>query len=185
MEIRFGYKSIDLDDCIIVDNTRNFSGKEKKNRFGKIVNGEGRRNFLVELSEDQFHDLKDRGWDVGVFGAEATDRDPTYFIRVNVSWYKASPKIHYISEGIDTLLDESRVGDLDFVNFERLGVRCEQANKQKEDGSWIKKPFVRELWAEVTPDRFRARYANLQRAAQVNDSLPAEGEAEDDGELPF
>lgn len=186
MEIGYGYKCIDLDDCVIVDNTRNFSGKEKKNRMGKTVNGEGRRNFGVELTEEQYEDLKERGWDVAVFGAGMQDRDPTYFLRVNLSWYKNPPEVHYISEQVDTLLDEAHVGNLDYVNFERLDMKCQQVNKQREDGSWVKKPYVIILWATVTPDRFRARYANLQRSVQddaADDFAPAE--EVDDGELPF
>lgn len=185
MEFEYGYKSIGLDDCIIVDGQRNFSGKEKQ-RNGRIVNGEGRRNFLVELTEDQYNDLKDHGWDVGVFGADKQDRDPTYFLRVHVSWYKEDPLIHYISGDVDTLLDESRVGDLDYVNFKRLCMECTQVNKQDKNNNWVKKPYVRELWAEVTPNRFRERYANLRRAEQAYD-IPDEpvNTEEDDGEPPF
>lgn len=180
MELAFGYKSIDLDDCVIVDNTRNFSGREKKNRMGKTVNGEGRRNFCVELSEEQYLELKERGWDVSVFGAGAEDRDPTYFLRVNLSWYKSKPEVHYISEQVDTLMDEEHVGILDMVNFERLDMKCQQVNKQREDGSWVKKPYVVIMWATVTPDRFRARYANLKPAVQEEPYTEAE-----DGDEPF
>ena len=187
MEFDYGYKCLNLDDCVIVEGSRNFAGREKM-RNGRIVNGEGRRNFLVELTPDQYEDLKAHGWDVGVFGADSQDRDPTYFLRVNLSWYKAVPEVHYISKDksgrIDTILDEAHVSCLDRVNFERLDMTCDQVNKQDKNGNWVKKPYVAILWATVTPDRFRERYSDLQRAVQEEEA-PVEEAGEDDGELPF
>lgn len=177
MEIYFGHKSIDLDDCELLD-SRNFAGREiVKN--GRTVNGEGRRNFLVKINQEQYDELFERGWDVGRFSAQNEEDEPICFLRVNVSYYKAEPRIHYIVEGNDTLLPEDRIDILDRVNFERLDVRCDEVNKQKANGNWVKKPFVRELWATVTADRFRSRYAYLDPA-----NKPEEPENEAD-ELPF
>lgn len=177
MEIYFGHKSIDLDDCELLD-SRNFAGREIiKN--GRTVNGEGRRNFLVKIDPEQYDELFERGWDVGRFSAQNEEDEPTCFLRVNISYFKAEPRIHYIVEGNDTLLSEDRIDILDRVNFERLDVRCDEVNKQKANGNWVKKPFVRELWATVTADRFRSRYAYLDPA-----NKPEEPDNEAD-ELPF
>lgn len=180
MELYFNYKSIDLVDCELVGK-RNFSGNEVV-RNGRTVNGAGRRNFLVKISEEQFDILNEKGWDVGRFAARDADVEPECFLRVNLSYYKNPPEIHYISDGVDTLLDEDHVRDLDYVNFERLDIRAAEVNKQKQDGSWVKKPFVTVLWATVTADRFAQRYSNLkpsQNGAQI-----AVGE-EDVGDYPF
>lgn len=177
MNIYFGYKSIDLDDCEIIGK-RNFSGNEIT-RNGRTVNSEGRRNFLVKITEEQFDILNEKGWDVGRFAEREPNVEPDCFLRVNISYYKSEPTVHYIVNGVDTLLDEKRLKDLDFVNFERLDIRAAEVNKQKSDGTWVKKPFVNELWAVVTADRFRARYAGL---ASGETEQPSD---DDDGELPF
>lgn len=174
MEFEFGHRSIDLFDCELSD-SRNFAGREIiKN--GRTVNSEGRRNFLVKLNEEQFEELEQRGWDVVRFGASNPDRDPEYYLRVNISYFKAAPTIHYIVGNNDTLLPENELDILDRVNLERLDIRCDEVNKQKANGNWVKKPFVRELFATVTADRFRTRYAHLNQHVE-------EPETEDD--LPF
>lgn len=167
MNIYFGYKSIDLDDCELIGD-RNFAGLEKiKN--GRTVNGEGRRNFLVKITEDQFDMLREKGWDVGRFSQQDPNKDPDCFLRVNISYYKNPPIVHYISSGVDTLLDEDHLRDLDCVNMKRLDIRAAEVNKQKMDGTWVKKPFVNELWATVTADRFRERYSNLNTSNSNSD----------------
>ena len=53
MNFEFGYKSVDLFDCTIVEGSRNFSGEERK-RNGRVMNSEGNRNFLIELDPDAY-----------------------------------------------------------------------------------------------------------------------------------
>ena len=163
MNIYFGHKSIDFDDCEILNN-RNFSGNEVV-RNGRTVNGKGRRNFLIAITPDQYDELREKGWDVGQFAPQEEGDDPNCFIRVNISYFKSAPEIHYISDGVDTLLREDQLDTLDHVNFEHVDIRCDEVNKQKVNGDWVKKPFVAVMWATVTPDRFRSRYEYLNHPA--------------------
>lgn len=179
MNIYFGHKSIDFDDCEILNN-RNFEGREVI-RNGRTVNSKGRRNFLIAISPEQYEELIEKGWDVGQFAPREDGDEATCFIRVNLSYFKAPPKVHYISEGQDTMLTEEQVSILDHVNFERVDIRCSEVNKQKQDGTWVKKPFVMELWATVTPDRFRNRYEYLNHSEE-EDLHDMSG---DDSDLPF
>lgn len=159
MNMYFGYKSIDLEDCELIGK-RNFAGNEiTKN--GRTVNSAGRRNFLVKITEEQYDILREKGWDVGRFAETEPGVAPDCFLRVNISYYKNPPIVHYIAGGVDTQLTEDRLGMLDTVNFERLDIRAAEVNKQKADGTWVKKPFVLELWATVTADRFVSRYSYL------------------------
>jgi len=182
MNMYFGYKSIDLEDCEVIGK-RNFAGEEimKNNR---TVNSAGRRNFLVAISDEQFDILKEKGWDVGRFAEVEPGVPGSCFLRINVSYYKNPPIVHYIANGVDTLLDEGRLAMLDRVNFERLDIRAAEVNKQKMDGSWVKKPFVLEMWATVTADRFMSRYSYLNEHESANE---ANDEADDttDEDLPF
>lgn len=183
MNLYFGYKSIDLEDCEVIGK-RNFAGEEilKNNR---TVNSAGRRNFLVKISEEQFDILREKGWDVGRFSEVEPGVPSDCFLRVNVSYYKNPPIIHYIADGVDTLLDESRLSMLDRVNFERLDIRASEVNKQKMDGTWVKKPFVLELWATVTADRFMSRYSYLNEHEHVNPYTAPAADDSNDEETPF
>lgn len=162
MKYYFDYKTVDLMGCTIVEGTRNFGGRERKNQNGKIVNNEGKRNFLLELDADAYEDFRDKNWNVGCFAARNENEEPRYFLRVNVSWYKVAPTIHMISEGNDTLLDEAHVHLLDSVNILDLDIRCTAVNKQNiNTGEWKKNAFVDEMWVTVTPNRFASKYEYL------------------------
>ena len=136
-------------------------------------------------TEEQFDILREKGWDVGRFSEVEPGVPSDCFLRVNVSYYKNPPIIHYIANGVDTLLDESRLSMLDRVNFERLDIRASEVNKQKMDGTWVKKPFVLELWATVTADRFMSRYSYLNEHEHANPSTAPAADDSDDEEVPF
>lgn len=181
MNYYFGYKSIDFDDCELIGK-RNFAGNEVT-KNGRTVNGAGRRNFLIKISEEQYDDLLSKGWDVGRFAEREPGVEPDCFIRINLSYYKNPPIVHMISNGVDTLLTEDRLVDLDHVNFERLDIRASEVNKQRIDGTWVKKPFVLEMWAVVTADRFKARYSYLNNTE--NNSASSEEQPYAEEEPPF
>lgn len=161
MNFEFGYKSVDLFDCTIVEGSRNFSGEERK-RNGRVMNSEGNRNFLIELDPDAYETFKDAGWNVGRFAQREEGIEPNGFLRVTVSYFKQPPIIHLISGDTVTDLDESRLHRLDRMNILDLDIRCNVVNKQNRDGDWKKNAYVDEMWVTVTPDRFAAKYAHLQ-----------------------
>lgn len=179
MIAEFSFKTVNLENCII--DRRNFSGNEVK-RNGRTLNEEGRRNFLLILDPEMTEEFKDRGWAVGKFAQREEGVEPEGFLRINVSYFKQPPIIHYISNGVDTLLDESRLHILDKVNMENIDMRIVAVNKQNRDGVWQKRAFVDEMWITVTPDRFMEKYKNLRRSN--DEAVMANSPAEDD-ELPF
>ena len=164
MYFDFGYKSVDLENCVIVDRSRNFGGRERKdNRTGRVTNNEGNRNFLIELTPDEYEEFKEQNWNVGRFAAREEGVEPNGFLRVTVSYFKVAPIIHLISDGVETMLDESRVHMLDNMNFLNLDMRCTAVNKQNRDGEWKKYAYVDEMWVTVAHDRFRDKYAYLNK----------------------
>lgn len=156
----FGYKCVNLENCKIVESSRNFSGEERK-RNGRTMNSEGNRNFLIELDPDVYEVFKEEGWNVGRFAAREDGVEPNGFLRVTVSYYKTPPIIHLISDGNVVDLDEYRVGRLDRMNILNLDMRCNAVNKQNRDGEWKKSAYVDEMWVTVVPDRFASKYAYL------------------------
>ena len=173
----FGFKTVNLEDCTI--DRRNFGGGEVK-RNGRILNEAGKRNFLLILSPDMIAEFEDRGWNVGQFAQRDPDVVPEGFMRVNVSYYKNPPIIHYISGNVDTLLDESRLYLLDNVDMENIDMRIVGVNKQNKDGIWKKYAYVEEMWVTVTPDRFATKYANLRKTVEA-----PQHPAEENSETPF
>ena len=171
----FGFKTVNLEDCVI--DRRNFGGSEIK-RNGRILNDAGKRNFLLILSPEMTEEFMDRGWNVGKFSQRDPDVEPEGFMRVTISYFKNPPIIHYISGDVDTLLDESRLYLLDTVNMESIDMRVVGVNKQTKDGTWKKYAYVEEMWIVVTPDRFAAKYANLRKNGdpiakpEVHEELP-------------
>ena len=162
MYFDFGYKTVDLEDCVIVEGTRNFSGREKK-IDGRVRNNEGNRNFLIELDPDVYEKFKEENWNVGRFAAREEGIEPKGFMRITVSYYKAPPIIHLISDGVETLIGEDRVHMLDSMNILGLDMRCTAVNKQNKDGEWKKYAYVDEMWVTVAHDRFREKYSYLNK----------------------
>lgn len=167
MYFNFGYKSVDLENCVIVDRSRNFGGNERKdNRTGRVLNNAGNRNFLIELEPEVYEEFEAQNWNVGRFAAREEGVEPNGFLRVTVSYFKAPPIIHLISEGNETMLDEDRVHILDSMNILNLDMRCTAVNKQNKNGDWKKYAYVDEMWVTVAPDRFRDKYAYLHKGVE-------------------
>lgn len=176
MIIDFGRKTVNLEDCMI--DRRNFGGGEVK-RNGRVVNEAGKRNFLLILSPEATKEFADRDWNVGQFSPREEGVEPEGFLRVNVSYYKNPPIIHYISGNIVTDLDEGRLHILDNVDMENIDMRIVGVNKQNKDGVWKKYAYVEEMWITVVPDRFASKYANLRKP--MTEASPVSN----DDECPF
>ena len=173
MDPIFSFKTVDLENCVI--DRRNFGGNEIQ-RNGRIMNNAGKRNFLLIMTPEMTNEFEDRGWKVGRFSQKDPDVEPEGFMRVNVSYFKNPPIIHYISGDVDTLLDESRLYLLDNVNMENIDMRIVAVNKQNKDGVWQKNAYVEEMWIVVTPDRFASKYANLRRNGDPVKAAPVESD---------
>ena len=67
-----------------------------------------------------------------------------------------------IANGVDTLLDENHVYQLNDVDFKNLGLVVE-LGKEKEHQNGVKyiPMFVSQIWAEIVPSYFASRYSFL------------------------
>ena len=174
MYAEFGFKTVNLENCEI--DRRNFGGGEVK-RNGRVLNEAGKRNFLLIMSPEMTDEFANRGWNVGKFSQRDPDVEPEGFMRVNVSYFKNPPIIHYISGDVDTLLDQGRLYLLDNVDMENIDMRIVGVNKQTKDGIWKKCAYVEEMWITVVPDRFATKYANLKKSCEtVSSPIPNESE---------
>lgn len=148
----------------IVRRSANFSGAERRNKYGDIVNSEGRRNFLVELEPDVYEEFKDKGWNVGRFAARDDEDEPNGFIRINVSYMKKPVDVTVVSDGVETYLDEDHIHQLDSMNFSNVELLCSASHKKnKRTGEWEKNAFLDAIRVEVVPNRFAEKYDYLHR----------------------
>ena len=140
---------------------RNFGGIEKK-VGNRTVNGEGRRNFLLYVSEEVAEQMKEMGCEVRYTTPRDENDIPRPFVSMNLSYYLKPVEVHLISNGIDTLLDENHVYQLNDVDFKNLGLVVE-LGKEKEHQNGVKyiPMFVSQIWAEIVPSYFANRYSYL------------------------
>lgn len=142
---------------------RNFKGEEQRDRTtGRIVNGAGRRNFLLFLSNEVAEELKIYGCEVKYTRPRDDNDVPRPYISINVSYNLKPVEVHMISNNVDTQLDEARVGMLNDADFKNLGLVLEFGKeKVHQNGVKFIPIYVSQIWAEIVPSYFGARYSYL------------------------
>lgn len=92
---------------------RNFSGAERKDQSGRLVNAKGKRNFCVVFSEEEAAALQADGWNVRF------KKDGTPFIPVEARYDipEYQPTIFYIDCGNKINVTEDTVDALDDVDI--------------------------------------------------------------------
>ena len=84
--------------------SRNFAGEEKKDPVtGRTVNGAGRRNFILRLSEEVAEDLKDHGCEVKYTQVRNPNDVAEPYVSVNISYYVKPVEACIISNGVMNL----------------------------------------------------------------------------------
>jgi hypothetical protein len=109
------------DETIVLEDVRlifrNFAGREG------MYNREGDRNFAVELPTGVANEMAANGWNVKLRKRrdDEEDEEPQPYISVAVNFKGRPPTIKMIGSksGRSTLLDESTVEILDYVDIPR------------------------------------------------------------------
>lgn len=152
-------------DGILDENVRgrNFKGQEKRHQAtGRIVNGEGNRNFLLYLDNETAEELAGYGCEIKYTTPRDENDIPKPFIQLIVSYYLKPVEVHTIANNVDTMLDEAHIKILDDVDFQNLGLVLEFGKeKVHQNGVHYVPVYVSQIWAEITPNYFGARYAYL------------------------
>lgn len=143
--------------------SRNFAGEEKKDPVtGRTVNGAGRRNFILRLSEEVAEDLKDHGCEVKYTQVRNPNDVAEPYVSVNISYYVKPVEACIISNGVMTSLDEAHIGKLDSVDIKNMAVELE-FGKEKTHLNGVKyiPIYAQQIWVEVVPSYFAEKYAYL------------------------
>lgn len=101
---------------------RNFSGREVRDKSGKVVNQDGHRNFtMIIADEDRAREMQRIGWNVKEIPPNEEYPDPLYFLKVTVRFHggdrKRGPKIITHTNRSRAILDEESVDSLDWADI--------------------------------------------------------------------
>jgi len=151
---------------------RNFGGVEKKSG-NRTVNTEGRRNFLLYITEEIAEQLKEFGCEVKYTTPRDENDVARPFVSMNISYYLKPVEAHLIANGVDTLLDEDHLYQLNDFEFKNLGLVVELGKeKVHQNGVRYIPMFASQIWAEITPSYFGTRYAYLNNQGQAEEATP-------------
>lgn len=151
------------DNSIIIDDivdrevrSRNFAGQERVNpKTNRVVNSEGRRNFILRLSPEVADELKARGCDVKMTIPQNPNDIPEPFVSVIVSyWLKNRPcQAESISQGVVTPIDEGHIHLFDSVTIERMILELEFGKKEKQhmDGTTYIPLYANHITCFIVP----------------------------------
>lgn len=142
---------------IVVENARilfrNFKGEESK------YNPKGNRNFCLLIDDPNLErDLIADGWNVKYLQPLDPGDPEQPYIKVKVAFGNYPPKIHMISGGHRTLLDEESVGILDWAEIENIDLTIspyhwDVSGRQGVTG------YLKTMWVVIREDEFEAKYA--------------------------
>ena len=133
---------------------KNFAGKESD------YNASGSRNFCMEIPKDLADQLANDGWNVKIHEPKEEGDEPTFYIKVMVSYKYHPPKIVLISNGNKVELDEDTVEQLDWADITNVDVviSSHQYTVGKRSGT---NGYVKAMYVTVEDDPFAAKYANI------------------------
>lgn len=162
---------------------RNFSGLEKRDKRGQVVNSAGRRNFCLALNfpNEVLDKLADLGLDIVEFASQNTEEygdEPLRFVRVQISESDKMPSQLYLMN--DTLktkqeLVGKKINLLDSSRFSKVELVIRTWHK--EDGKvslYLNSGF---FYIKMNP--IEAKYADYDNV------LGDEFDCGDETEFPF
>ena len=153
--------------------SRNFAGHEKRHPTQNyIVNGEGRRNFLLfHLPDELVAELQARGCEVKYSKVNNPNDVPVPYVSVQVSYFLKPVSITTNANGQETVIDESHAYLLDSMDFSRMAIELDFGKKkQHKDGTEYTPIFASTIYAFITPNYFAQTFgAMASQSADVTE----------------
>lgn len=153
MELRFAPRGIiEIDDARII--FRNFSGTPSQ------FNREGDRNFAVVIPNQQIADqLLEDGWNVKIKAPREEGDEPFRYLPVKVKFNERGPLVKLISGNNQVTLDEGTVGQLDYIDIEKIDMDIRPYDWELPNGNTGRTAYLQKIYVTQQVDRFADRYA--------------------------
>lgn len=138
----------------------------------------GKRTFCVTIPDpDLAQQMRDEGWNVRVLAPRNEDELPLDYMQVKVAFGDVPPKIIMIANGVQTLLDETDVGQLDTAEIQNVDLVVRPYNWNIHGDTGVA-AYLKAMYVTIEMDRFAIKYEQHE--------APRRRQPEkDDGELPF
>lgn len=166
-------RTITIDGIVDADiRARNFKGEEKRHPLtGQIVNGQGRRKFLLyHLPDDVIQELVARGCEVKYTKVQNPNDIPTPFVEINVSYY-LKPVDAFIRKPNNTYnpIDESRIYMFDDYDFSNMCIKLDFGRPKVHKNTNIEYTpiFAQTIVVMITPNYINEIYLNQMNVAPL------------------
>lgn len=146
-----GNNAILLDDVRLM--WRNFSGE--KTRY----NDEGKRNFVVFLTEEMGVALRDQGFNIKYLEPREEGETGQYFLKVNVNYNSHTPpKVYFINSKGKRLLPPDLVGMADGVDIDKAEVIINPYRRKDGDTTTA---YLKTVFIWLREDELELKYADV------------------------
>lgn len=169
----------------------NFSG------LANQYNAEGNRVFNVQVSEEQKNLLEEQGFNVREKEAYDPEDEPTYTLKVKVSYMFRQPRIVLITSRGRTDLPEETIQILDWIDIEKADIWITPSVWNKKDNPRYdphvvasidrSTAYLRSAYITQEEDEFDKKYADVpeaQESARASMFNPVEAEFDEEN-APF
>lgn len=137
----------------------------------------GARSFCVAIPDANLaQQMRDEGWNVRVLAPRNEDEPPLDYMQVKVAFGAIPPKIVLIANGVQTVLDEETVGQLDTADIRNVDLVIRPYNWSVRGDTGVT-AYLKTAYVTIEMDRFAIKYE--QREA------PRRRQQEEDENLPF
>ena len=135
---------------------RNFAGTETK------FNRAGDRNFCIVINDpDVAAALTREGYNVKERKKRDEDDDPSYYLKVNVSYGFTPPAVHLITSKKQVSLDEDTIGTLDNADIKTCDIIIRPYHWTAPGDRSGTSAYLKSLYVVIEEDEFASKYNSL------------------------
>ena len=147
--------------------SRNFGGEERKDRVtGRTVNSQGRRNFLLYITDEMADELSGQGVEIKMTRPQNPNDIPRPYVSVTISYYLKPVEAYIIANEQVTSLDEGHIYQLNDVDIKNMCMEIEFGKEKAHlNGDKYVPLFAQRIWVEIVPSYINSRYGHLMPGA--------------------
>ena len=135
---------------------RNFSGEARQ------YNNAGDRNFNAKVSEAQAQMLRNKGFRIKEMAPNAYNDEPSYFLKVKVSYRFDAPNVNLITSKCTRRLDEDTISELDHMSIEKCDISIVGSHWSQPSGETGVTAYLRSMYATLREDPLELEYASME-----------------------